>query len=124
MQIYISPISCYCHLLSLASVKADWFYLSGFTFLMLAHPGSPRENPESHKMIVLVVVAGVVHSVYKHTVGTSHLYVNDNCSAMASVAMNVDNALPINAEKSQSVRQAMATKLNSAYPLCVYYYYY
>jgi len=55
-------------------------------------------------MIVLVVVV-VVHSVYKHTMGTDHLYVNDNCSAMASMAMNVDNALPINAQK-KSICQA------------------
>ena len=92
---------------------------------MLADPRSPRQNPESHKMIVLViVVVGVVHSVYKHTTGTNHLYVNDNCTAMASMAINVDNTLPINAKKSQSVRQAMDTKLNSAYLLCLYYYYY
>ena len=71
---------------------------------MLAHPRNPRQNPESHKMIVLVVVV-VVHSVYKHTMGTDHLYVNDNCSAMASMAMNVDNALPINAQK-KSICQA------------------
>jgi len=25
----------------------DWFYLPGFTFLVLADPGSPRQNPES-----------------------------------------------------------------------------
>ena len=29
----------------------------GFTFLVPAHPGSPRRNPESHKMVVVVVVA-------------------------------------------------------------------
>jgi len=78
-------------------------------------------------VLVVVVVVGVVHSVYKHTVGTNHLYVDGNCSAKASMAMNMDkqdNALPINAQKSQPVRQAMATKLNSAYPLCLYYYYY
>ena len=29
----------------------------GFTFLVLAHPGSPGQNPESLKMVVVVVVA-------------------------------------------------------------------
>jgi len=28
----------------------------GFTFLVPAHPGSPGENPESRKMVVVVVV--------------------------------------------------------------------
>ena len=32
--------------LSLAPVNPDWFYLPGFTFLVPAHPGSPRQNPE------------------------------------------------------------------------------
>jgi len=30
---------------SLAPVNPDWFYLPGFTFLVLAHPGSPGQNP-------------------------------------------------------------------------------
>jgi len=33
-------ISCY-----LAPVNPDWFYLLGFTFLVLAHPGSLGQNP-------------------------------------------------------------------------------
>jgi len=89
-----------------------------------AHPGSPRQNPESRKTVVLVVVVvGVVHSVYKHSVGTNHLYVNNNCSAMASMAMNVDNVLPINAKNSQPVRQAMATTLNCLYTSYVFILY-
>jgi len=28
----------------------------GFTFLVPAHRGSPAHNPESHKMVVVVVV--------------------------------------------------------------------
>jgi len=36
---------CHCHSLSLAPVIPDWFYLPGFTFLVLAHPGSPGQNP-------------------------------------------------------------------------------
>jgi len=34
----------HCHSLSLAQVNPDWFYLPGFTFLVPAHPGSPRHN--------------------------------------------------------------------------------
>jgi len=30
--------------------------LSGFTFLVLAHPDSPRQNPNGRKMVVVVVV--------------------------------------------------------------------
>ena len=41
---------------SLASVNSDWLYIPGFTFLVPAHYGSPGQNPESHKMVVLVVV--------------------------------------------------------------------
>ena len=32
--------------LSLAPVNPDWFYLLGFNFLVLAHPGSPGQNSE------------------------------------------------------------------------------
>ena len=32
----------------------------GFNFLVQAYPGSPRQNPESHKTIVVVVVVVVV----------------------------------------------------------------
>jgi len=39
-----------------APVNPDWFYFPGFTFLVLAHPGSPVQNPESHKTIVVVIV--------------------------------------------------------------------
>ena len=38
-----------------ALVNTDWFYLPGFTFLVLAHPGSPGQNPESLKTVVVVV---------------------------------------------------------------------
>ena len=34
----------------------DWYvYLPGFTFPASAHPGSPEQNPEGHKMVVAVV---------------------------------------------------------------------
>jgi len=39
-QICIWPIWCHCHSLSLAPVNPD-VYLPGFTFLVLAHLGSP-----------------------------------------------------------------------------------
>jgi len=42
--ICIWPNWCHCHSLSLAPANPDWFYLPGFTFLVLAHPGSPRQN--------------------------------------------------------------------------------
>ena len=42
--------------LSLASVNPDWFYFPGFTFLILAHPGSPGHSPGGRKMVVVVVV--------------------------------------------------------------------
>jgi len=34
----------------------------GFTFLAPAHPGSPRQNPDSHKMVVVVVLLPVQFS--------------------------------------------------------------
>jgi len=41
------------------SSKSRLVYLPGFTFVVLAHPGSHGQNPESHKMIVLLVLAEV-----------------------------------------------------------------
>jgi len=32
----------------------------GFTFLVPAHPGSPEQNPESHRTVVVVVVVVLV----------------------------------------------------------------
>ena len=43
-----------CHSLSFAPVNPDWSYLPGFTFLVLAHPGSPEQNPEGHKTVVVM----------------------------------------------------------------------
>ena len=43
--ICIWPSWCHCHSLSLAPVNQDSFYLPGLTFLVLAHPGSPGQNP-------------------------------------------------------------------------------
>jgi len=45
VQICIWSSWCHCHSLSLAPVNPDWFYFLGFTFLVLAHPGSPGQNP-------------------------------------------------------------------------------
>jgi len=36
-----------------APVNPDWFYLPGFTFLVSAHPGSPGQNPEGRKTVVV-----------------------------------------------------------------------
>jgi len=44
-------------------VNPDWFYLPGFTFLVPPHPGSPGQNPESHKMVVVVVCASLTISI-------------------------------------------------------------
>ena len=46
VQICIWPSRCHCHSLSLAPVNPDWFYLPDFTFLVPAHAGSRRPNPE------------------------------------------------------------------------------
>jgi len=49
VQICIWPSWCHCHSLFLAPVNPDWFYLPGFTFLVLAHTGSPGQNPRGLK---------------------------------------------------------------------------
>jgi len=56
VQICILPGWCHCHSLSLDLVNPDWFNLPSFTFLVPAHPGSPGHNPESRKMVVIVVI--------------------------------------------------------------------
>jgi len=42
------PIATHCLLLQ--EIQIGY----GFTFLGQAHPGSPRQNPEGHKMVVVV----------------------------------------------------------------------
>jgi len=51
VQICIWLSWCHCDSLSLAPVNPDWFYLPGFTFLVPAHPGSPRQS-RGRKMVV------------------------------------------------------------------------
>ena len=49
---------------SLAPVNRDWFYLPGFTFLVLADPGSPGQNPRrlcKTVMYVCVRIKGQSH---------------------------------------------------------------
>ena len=36
---------CHCPSLSLAPVNLNWFHLLGFTFLVTAYPGSPKQHP-------------------------------------------------------------------------------
>jgi len=48
-----------CHKF-LAPVNPDWFYLPGFAFLVPAYPGSPGQNPESRKKVVLVVLREIM----------------------------------------------------------------
>ena len=50
------PSWCHCHSLSLAPINPDWFYLSGFIFLVLTHQGSPGDR----KMVIVVVVVVAV----------------------------------------------------------------
>jgi len=38
-----------------APANSYWFYLPGFNFLVLVHLGNPGQNPESCKMVVVVV---------------------------------------------------------------------
>ena len=45
VQICIWPSWCHCISLSLAPINPYWFYLPGFTFLVLAHLGSRGQNP-------------------------------------------------------------------------------
>jgi len=47
---------CYhCLYWNMSPLKVqDWFYLLGFTFLVPAHLGSPRQYPEGHKTVVCV----------------------------------------------------------------------
>ena len=49
------------HCLSLQEIQIGF----GFIFLVPAHQGSPRQNPESHKMVVVVVVVvyGIVLNI-------------------------------------------------------------
>jgi len=63
MQICIWPSRCHCCSLSLAPVNPDWFCLLGFTFLVLAYPGSPRQNPESRKTVVVVGLVTCAHGL-------------------------------------------------------------
>jgi len=39
VQICIPPCWCYCRSLHLTPVNPDWFYLPGFTFLVIGSPG-------------------------------------------------------------------------------------
>ena len=40
----------------LAPVNPDWLYLTGFTFLVPAHPGSPGRSPGDLKTIVIYLL--------------------------------------------------------------------
>ena len=64
----------HCHSLSLAPGNPVWFW---FTFLVLAYPVCTRQNPKSHKMVVVVVLycscqAGIVFfCIYSRWVWTT-----------------------------------------------------
>jgi len=52
VQICIRPRWCHCHSIACYS-KSQLFYLPGFTFLVMAHPGSPGQNLEGRKTVVM-----------------------------------------------------------------------
>ena len=61
VHICIWPTSCHFHSLYLAPVNPDWYvYIPGFTFLVPAHLGSPRQNPEGRKTVVVVPMETVL----------------------------------------------------------------
>ena len=66
VHICIWPSWCHCHLLSLAPVNPDWFYIPGCTFLVPADLGSPGQTPEDRKMVVVVVVLQDYQNVRHH----------------------------------------------------------
>ena len=61
VQIFIWTIWCHCHLLSVAPVNSDWFYLSGASL-----PWQSWQNPEGRKMKWLCVCACVRPCVCMH----------------------------------------------------------
>jgi len=77
VQICIWPSWCHCHSLSLAAVNPDWFYFPGFTFLVPAHPGSPRQSPGGRKTVVIVVVVVVAVVVVVVVVMVGTFYVSE-----------------------------------------------
>ena len=64
VQICVCPSWCHCHSLSLAPVNPDWFYLSGFTFLVPAHSGSSGQSPGGRETVVVVVVLSFLFLVH------------------------------------------------------------
>jgi len=52
--------------LSVAPVNPDWFHLPDLTFLVLTHPGSPGQNADSWKMVVVVVFYSDLRSGWNH----------------------------------------------------------
>jgi len=51
VQTCIWPSRCHCHSLSVAPVDPDWFYLPGFTFLVLSQV-VPEKGPLNRYSIV------------------------------------------------------------------------
>jgi len=68
VQICIWPSWCLCHSLFFAPVNPDWFYLPGFTFLVLAHPGNPGQNPRGPWNGCVCVCVCVLCSYISNTV--------------------------------------------------------
>ena len=83
VQTCIWPSWCHCHSLSLASVKKNHI---GFTFLVSAHPGSPRKRAVKrvcvcHSCEVTLCDPGV--SIFLLSLVRSHSY--DSCPSCLSL---------------------------------------
>jgi len=79
VQICIWPSWHHCHSLSLAPGNPDWFwfYLSG-----TGNPGSPGQNPHSHKMVVVEIEYNTVHWSMMLQQHIYHKYINGLHSAV------------------------------------------
>jgi len=62
-KICIWPSRCHCHSLFVAPVNPDLFYLPGFTFMILAHPGNPGQSPGGCKTVVVVGVVDTISEI-------------------------------------------------------------
>jgi len=56
----------------------------GFTLLVLAHPGSPGQNPESRKTVAVVVVKLRLVVSYDLQVGNRKALPSTNCCVVAA----------------------------------------
>jgi len=99
------------HPLSLASVKSR----SGFTFLVPAYPGSPGQNPESHKMVcssssrMHLKVNGICHFVaspcaYRNWNNRMHFLYGILSTATLPDLMFINIKRQVNGDKSKTAK--------------------